>query len=203
MTAQAAGESANDPRLVSRRWLLFKASIALNGVVGAVLAVPVLRYFFAPWRKDASYNSWVSLGSAMSFLQDKRASPSTKTPPRFLGWTTDNVACYVRVKAPASSTSSLSIARTWAAPCAGFRSRSCSCAHATAASITRTARAPPALLSAASLRTTGRSLRRIAYRCRADAHALEHGEACENFNRHREIRHAAAEANRKPRLQLA
>ena len=57
LTAPVAGGSANDPRIVSRRWLLFKASIALNGIVGVVLAVPILRYFFAPWRKDASFNS--------------------------------------------------------------------------------------------------------------------------------------------------
>ena len=97
MTAQAAGESANDPRLVSRRWLLFKASIALNGVVGAVLAVPVLRYFFAPWRKDASYNSWVSLGSATEFPAGQTRLAFYKNPSAN-SWDgqTDNVACYVR-----------------------------------------------------------------------------------------------------------
>ena len=56
-----------DPLIVSRRWLLFKGAVALNGVVGLVLAVPVLRYLLAPWRKDASFNSWISLGSLDSF----------------------------------------------------------------------------------------------------------------------------------------
>ena len=43
---QATGPSIDtavgpsDPRAVSRRWLLFKAGVALNGVVGLVLAVP-------------------------------------------------------------------------------------------------------------------------------------------------------------------
>lgn len=51
-----------DARIVSRRWLLFKAGIALNGIVGFVLAVPVFRYLLTPWKKDASFNSWTSLG---------------------------------------------------------------------------------------------------------------------------------------------
>ena len=86
-----------DSRIVSRRWLLFKASIALNGVVGAVLAVPVLRYLFAPWRKDSSYDSWVSLGSAGGFPAGETRLAFYKNPA-MNPWDgqTDNVACYVR-----------------------------------------------------------------------------------------------------------
>ncbi|HVN93534.1 MAG TPA: Rieske 2Fe-2S domain-containing protein [Terracidiphilus sp.] len=85
------------PRIVSRRWLLFKASIALNGIVGVVLAVPIVRYFFAPWRKDSSYNSWVSLGSAGEFPEGQTRLAFYKNPARN-SWDgqTDNVACYVR-----------------------------------------------------------------------------------------------------------
>jgi nitrite reductase/ring-hydroxylating ferredoxin subunit len=88
---------ADSPHLVSRRWLLFKAGVAINGLVGVVLAVPILRYLLAPWRKDASYNSWVSLGAVDRFpLGETRlafyVNPSTQP------WdgATDNVACYVR-----------------------------------------------------------------------------------------------------------
>jgi len=97
VAAPTAGEAANSPRLVSRRWLLFKASIALNGIVGAVLAVPVLRYFFAPWRKDASYDSWVSLGPATDFPAGETRLAFYKNPSAN-SWDgqTDNVACYVR-----------------------------------------------------------------------------------------------------------
>lgn len=91
------GSNPNDPRLVSRRWLLFKASIALNGIVGVVLAVPILRYFFAPWRKDASYDSWVSLGPASAFPAGETRLAIYKNPSAN-SWDgqTDNVPCYVR-----------------------------------------------------------------------------------------------------------
>jgi Rieske Fe-S protein len=87
----------DDPSVVSRRWLLLKAGIALNGFVGLALAVPVLRYFFAPWRKDASFNSWVSLGSANDFPTGETRLAYYKNPSQN-SWDgeTDNVACYVR-----------------------------------------------------------------------------------------------------------
>jgi nitrite reductase/ring-hydroxylating ferredoxin subunit len=86
-----------DPRLVSRRWLLFKAAVALNGLVGIVLAVPIVRYLLAPWRKDASYDSWVSLGPFDRFPQGETRLAFYKNPSA-QPWdgATDNVACYVR-----------------------------------------------------------------------------------------------------------
>ena len=86
-----------DPHIVSRRWLLFKAAIALNGLVGLALAVPVLRYLFAPWKKDARYNSWVSLGSLDTFPVGETRLAFYKNPSAD-PWDgeTDNVACYVR-----------------------------------------------------------------------------------------------------------
>jgi Rieske Fe-S protein len=88
---------SGDPRIVSRRWLLFKAGIALNGVVGLVLAVPVFRYLLAPWRKDTSFNSWVSLGPLDTFPVGETRLAYYKNPSRE-PWDgeTDNVACYVR-----------------------------------------------------------------------------------------------------------
>jgi nitrite reductase/ring-hydroxylating ferredoxin subunit len=84
-------------RIVSRRWLLFKAAVALNGLVGLVLAVPVLRYLLAPWRSDASYDSWVSLGSIDAFPAGETRLALYKNPA-MKSWDgeTDNVACYVR-----------------------------------------------------------------------------------------------------------
>jgi Rieske Fe-S protein len=89
--------SAGDSRIVSRRWLLFKAGVALNGVVGLVLAVPVLRYLLAPWRKDASFNSWTSLGPVDAFPMGETRLAYYKNPSQN-PWDgqTDNVACYVR-----------------------------------------------------------------------------------------------------------
>ena len=86
-----------DPAVVSRRWLLLKAGIALNGLVGLALAAPVLRYLLAPWRKDASYNSWVSLGTADDFPAGETRLAFYKNPyTRSWDGATDNVACYVR-----------------------------------------------------------------------------------------------------------
>ena len=97
--APSAGDAArhDDPRIVSRRWLLFKAAIGLNGLVGIVLAVPVFRYLLAPWRKDASYDSWVSLGSIDTFPAGETRLALYKNPSAN-SWDgqTDNVACYVR-----------------------------------------------------------------------------------------------------------
>lgn len=86
-----------DPRTVSRRWLLFTAGITLNGLVGAVLAVPIFRYLLAPWKKDASYNSWTSLGPVETFPTGETRLATYQNPSRN-SWDgqTDNVACYVR-----------------------------------------------------------------------------------------------------------
>jgi Rieske Fe-S protein len=96
--SQSVQPAGNDEaRLVSRRWLMLKAGIALNGFVGVVLAVPILRYFFAPWKKDASYDSWVSLGTLDVFPVGETRLAKYKNPSQN-PWDgeTDNVACYVR-----------------------------------------------------------------------------------------------------------
>jgi Rieske Fe-S protein len=87
----------DDPRTVSRRWLLFKAGFALNGFVGLVLAVPIVRYLLAPWKKDASFNSWTSLGPVDTFPTGETRLAFYKNPSQN-PWDgqTDNVACYVR-----------------------------------------------------------------------------------------------------------
>lgn len=86
-----------DALTVSRRWLLLKAGIALNGLVAIAIGIPLIRYFFAPWRSDASYKSWVSLGDAGSFPAGETRLTSFKNPYR-RPWDglTDNIACYVR-----------------------------------------------------------------------------------------------------------
>lgn len=95
-TADAATARA-EAGIVSRRWLLFKAGIALNGLVGIALAVPVLRYLMAPWRRDASFNSWISLGPVDAFPTGETRLAFYKNPSGN-SWDgqTDNVACYVR-----------------------------------------------------------------------------------------------------------
>jgi Rieske Fe-S protein len=96
-TASAAPVKPEDPRVLSRRWFLFTASLGLNGLVGVVLAVPIVRYLLAPWRKDASYKSWVSLGAADSFPTGETRLAFYKNPyARSWDGASDNVVCYVR-----------------------------------------------------------------------------------------------------------
>jgi Rieske Fe-S protein len=98
MNPEPAQAARNDePNAISRRWMLLSAGIALNGLVGAVLAVPIVRYLFAPWRKDASFNSWVSLGDLSLFPVGETRLANYKNPAAN-SWDgqTDNVACYVR-----------------------------------------------------------------------------------------------------------
>ena len=77
--------------------MLLKAGITLNGLVGLALAVPIVRYLFAPWRRDASFNSWVSLGNVSDFPAGETRLAFYKNPyTRSWDGATDNVACYVR-----------------------------------------------------------------------------------------------------------
>jgi nitrite reductase/ring-hydroxylating ferredoxin subunit len=97
VTASHQASDQESAALVSRRWLLLKAGIALNGLVGIALAVPIVRYLLAPVRKDDSYKSWVSLGDVGNFPVGETRLASYRTPWKET-WDgeTDNVACYVR-----------------------------------------------------------------------------------------------------------
>jgi quinol---cytochrome c reductase iron-sulfur subunit, bacillus type len=97
LTGVAARPAGQDPQAVSRRWLMLKAGLALNGLVGLALAVPLVRYFFGPLRSDARYKSWVGLGPAESFPTGETRLAYYKNPYR-RPWdgVTDDIACYVR-----------------------------------------------------------------------------------------------------------
>jgi Rieske Fe-S protein len=96
-TASEQASDGENPALVSRRWLLLKAGIALNGLVGVALAVPIVRYLLGPVRKDSDYKSWVSLGEVGKFPVGETRLASYVTPfKRSWDGETDNVACWVR-----------------------------------------------------------------------------------------------------------
>lgn len=82
----------------SRRAFLFKLSLALNGAVGAVLAVPILGYILGPaFRKNSSYNSWVSLGPLSNFPEGETRLVDYRNPVTMVSdGVTGNVACWVR-----------------------------------------------------------------------------------------------------------
>jgi Rieske Fe-S protein len=86
-----------DKLSVSRRWLLLKIGVAFNGLIGAALAAPVVRYLVSPLKRDAAYQSWVSLGSIDGFPVGA-TSLATYTNPFKRPWDgeTAGVACYVR-----------------------------------------------------------------------------------------------------------
>ena len=97
--AQLTGQQATaKAALHTRRAFLFKISLLLNGMVGAVLAVPVLGYILGPaLRKTSSYNSWVSLGSADDFPEGQTRLAKFRNPVTTVSdGMTDNVVCWVR-----------------------------------------------------------------------------------------------------------
>ena len=176
---------SDEARVVSRRWLLLKAGIALNGLVGLALAVPVVRYLLAPWKKDASYNSWVSLGPLDAF-------PVRRNAPRVLQESLDAIRGTAR---PTTSP-----AMCGARARAEFKVFAINCAHlglpgalvsavaalhvsrATAASTMPTARAHPGPPERGLFTYNWQDrFGRVADRRRPDADALQHREAGEYF----------------------
>ena len=54
---------------LSRRQVVLKIAMLFNGVVGLLLAVPIVRYLLSPVSRGrkSGYESWVSLGSIDDF----------------------------------------------------------------------------------------------------------------------------------------
>ena len=82
----------------SRRTFLFKLSLAANGVVGAVLAVPIFGYLFGPALKKASADeSWINLGNLDQFPESETRLATFRNPVT-TAWDgqTGDVPCWVR-----------------------------------------------------------------------------------------------------------
>jgi nitrite reductase/ring-hydroxylating ferredoxin subunit len=87
----------DDPRVVSRRWLLLKIGALFNVVVGIAIATPVVRYLMGPVRRRSFYDSWISLGPINTFpIGETRLA--TYDNPYSEPWdgATDKTACWVR-----------------------------------------------------------------------------------------------------------
>jgi Rieske Fe-S protein len=96
ITPDAQGESEQG-ETVSRRWFLLKLGFLFNGVVGAVMAVPVIRYLLSPAKRDDAYKSWVALGNVESFpVGETRLATYVNPFRRPWDGETAGVACYVR-----------------------------------------------------------------------------------------------------------
>jgi menaquinol-cytochrome c reductase iron-sulfur subunit len=84
---------------MSRRVMLVKLGILLNAIVGAVLAVPIVRFLFSPVtrKKKSGYESWLSLGGLEQFPvgQTRLATYRNPVVNSWDGETAD-IACWVR-----------------------------------------------------------------------------------------------------------
>ncbi len=82
----------------SRRAFLFKLSLALNGVVGAVMAVPIFGYLFgAATEKASAQESWLKLGPLTEFPEGETRLANFRNPSA-TGWDgmTADIPCWVR-----------------------------------------------------------------------------------------------------------
>jgi Rieske Fe-S protein len=82
----------------SRRVFLFKLSLALNGVVGAVLAVPILGYLLGPaLKKKSSEYFWINLGPLVDFPEGETRLVNYRNPTT-TSWDgqTGDIPCWVR-----------------------------------------------------------------------------------------------------------
>ena len=87
----------SDEKEVSRRSLLMKIGILLNGAVALLIATPVVGYLLGPIRRNGGYNSWIDLGDASQFpIGQTRLA--TFVNPHSAGWdgATAKAACWVR-----------------------------------------------------------------------------------------------------------
>ena len=85
--------------VVSRRAMLVKLGLLLNGIVGAVLAVPIVRYLVSPVTRERQigYESWLSLGGLDQFPAGQTRL-ATYRNPAVNAWDgeTADIACWVR-----------------------------------------------------------------------------------------------------------
>ena len=87
------------PTELTRRELFVKVGIVLNGIVGVILAVPILRYLLSPIARyrSKSYDSWVALGDLQQFPSGETRLATYRNPVVTTsdGQTAD-IACWVR-----------------------------------------------------------------------------------------------------------
>ena len=83
----------------SRRQMLLKIGVIFNGLAGAVLAVPIVRYLLSPLTRERKpgYEKWLSLGSIDHFPsgQTRMATYRNPTSDAWDGETA-KVPCWVR-----------------------------------------------------------------------------------------------------------
>jgi len=84
---------------MSRRAMIVKVGIFLNGIVGAALAVPIVRFLLSPvtHEQKSGYESWLSLGGLEQFPAGQTRLATYRNPV-VNSWDgkTGDIACWVR-----------------------------------------------------------------------------------------------------------
>jgi menaquinol-cytochrome c reductase iron-sulfur subunit len=89
----------SSPREITRRDLFVKIGIFLNGIVGVILAVPIVRYLLSPVARErkAGYESWIPLGNLEQFPSGETRLATYRNPVvSSSDGDTANIACWVR-----------------------------------------------------------------------------------------------------------
>jgi menaquinol-cytochrome c reductase iron-sulfur subunit len=84
---------------LSRRQVVLKIAMLFNGVVGALLAVPIVRYIFSPVSRGrkSGYDNWVSLGSVEEFPSGQTRLATYRNPiANASDGETADIPCWVR-----------------------------------------------------------------------------------------------------------
>ncbi|MFZ0521924.1 MAG: Rieske 2Fe-2S domain-containing protein [Candidatus Acidiferrales bacterium] len=84
---------------LSRRALLMKIAILFNGLIGLVLAVPIVRYLLSPiaGEKKGAYDAWVALGNLEQFPSGQTRLATYRNPVVSpTDGATADIACWVR-----------------------------------------------------------------------------------------------------------
>ena len=85
------------PERFPRRWLLVKLGLLFNGVLGLLLAVPLIRYLLSPALRARQDSGWVSLGSLGRFPIGQTRLATFRNPVVRPGdGQTAQLACWVR-----------------------------------------------------------------------------------------------------------
>ena len=92
-----ANVAKSDHAAHDRRSFLFKVAIAVNAVIGLLIATPIVGFLLGPIRGKGAYQSWIPLGKINDY-QPGTTILATYRNPYANSWDgeTANVACYVR-----------------------------------------------------------------------------------------------------------
>src|SRR5215469_14599252 len=90
-------QSRPERERMSRRSLLMKIGILLNGMIAFAVAIPVVGFLFAPIRRKDGYNSWIELGEIDTYPAGETRLATYQNPfTRAWDGETAKVACWVR-----------------------------------------------------------------------------------------------------------